>query len=147
MILYHAADLLWSTRIKAAAKDLGLSARPVRTIEMLDARLADSSPTGLVLDLETGETGLQLLMHLRGWEANRAQTTCTPLESRQRDADEPAIGDPQSIPHCLRVIAFGPHVAKDLLSRARDAGADEVLTRGAFDHRLADVLRWAGGAG
>jgi hypothetical protein len=37
-------------------------------------------------------------------------------------------------------MAWGPHVAKDLLQAARDAGADEVMTNGAMEHNLEDVL-------
>jgi hypothetical protein len=40
----------------------------------------------------------------------------------------------------LRVLAFGPHIEKSTLQAARDAGADEVLTRGAFDHHMDAVL-------
>ena len=38
------------------------------------------------------------------------------------------------------LLAFGPHVAKQLFQEARDAGADEVLPRGAFDRSLPDIL-------
>ncbi len=117
MILYFAADLLWATRIKATADDLDISCRPVRTSEMLDARLADSKPTALVLDLETGESGIDLLRHLRMREVERGDTTR------------------------IRVVAFGPHVRTDLIDAARGAGADEVFARGAFDRRLPEVLR------
>lgn len=120
MILYFAADLLWATRIKATADDLGISCRPVRTSEMLDARLADSNPTALVLDLETAEAGIDLLRHLRLREAEQGGTTR------------------------IRVVAFGPHVRTDLMDAARVAGADEVLARGAFDRRLPEVLRKLG---
>jgi len=40
----------------------------------------------------------------------------------------------------IRVLAFGPHVERGALQAARDAGADEVLTRGAFDHNMDQVL-------
>ena len=36
-VLFLAADLIWATRIKATAEDLGVAARPVRTMEMLEA--------------------------------------------------------------------------------------------------------------
>lgn len=112
MILYFASDLVWATRIKATAEDLGIACRPVRNLDMLAQRLADSSPGALILDLETEEAGLELLRGLR--------------------ADERGRG--------VRVVAFAPHVKKDLMQAARDAGADEVMTRGAFDHGLVDVL-------
>lgn len=112
MILYFASDLIWATRIKGVADDLGIPCRPVRNPDMLAQRLADTSPKALILDLETEESGLALLRALR---------------SDQRGAG-------------IRVVAFAPHVKKDLMRAAKEAGADEVLTRGAFDHGLAEIL-------
>ncbi len=115
MILYLAADLLWASKIKATAEALGLACRPVRTLDMLEARLADSGVTALLVDLDKGEEAIQLVTRLKG----------------------PAATDGE---RAVRVVAFGPHVAKDLLQRARDAGANDVLTRGALEHNLEDVL-------
>jgi DNA-binding NarL/FixJ family response regulator len=39
-----------------------------------------------------------------------------------------------------RIVAFGPHVREDLLTEAREAGADEVLPRSAFVARLSELL-------
>ncbi|QOI99181.1 MAG: hypothetical protein HRU70_01215 [Phycisphaeraceae bacterium] len=115
MLVYLAGDLFWGTRIKSAAEDLGIPCRPVRTPEMLEARLADSPVKAALLDLDAGEVALGMIARLRGPGTG---------ESGRR----------------VRVVAFGPHVAKDLFQRARDAGADEVLTRGAIEHRLGEVL-------
>lgn len=112
MILFFASDLIWATRIKGTADALGISCRPVRSPEMLDARLADASPVALIVDLETEQAGVDLIRHLR-----------TKPEAPR-----------------LAVLAFAPHVKKDLIQAARDAGADQVLTRGAFDHDLVDIL-------
>ena len=108
MILYAAADLLWASKIKATADALGVPCRPARTVEMLEARLADSPVCALLVDLDKGEEALTLIA---------------------RAAQSP-----------IRVVAWGPHVAKDLLQSAREAGAHEVLTRGAFDHNLEEIL-------
>lgn len=110
MILYFAADLLWASRIKATADALGLPARPVRNLEMLNARFADSTPAALVADLDKPDIALAL------------------IAAAANHAPKP------------RIVAWGPHVEKDTLQRARDAGADEVLTRGAFDHNLEEIL-------
>ena len=112
MILYFASDLVWATRIKATAEDLGLPCRPVRNPDMLAKRLEDSEPASLILDLETEQSGLELLAALRAHPKGQN----------------------------VRVLAFGPHVKKDLMQAARDAGAHEVLTRGAFDHDLVNIL-------
>ncbi|HYF13451.1 MAG TPA: hypothetical protein VD971_00105 [Phycisphaerales bacterium] len=109
MILYAAADLLWASKIRGVADGLGIPARPVRTIEMLEARLADSPVKAVVVDLDKGEEGLALVRR-----AKRAAG--------------------------VRVLAWGPHVDKAMLQAARDAGADDVLTRGAFEHSMEDVL-------
>jgi len=126
LILYAAADLIWATKIKATAEALGLSARPVRTLEMLHARLEDCPQAkALMVDLDKGEEGLALIVALRQFEAS---------PSRQQF-------------NRLRIVAWGPHVAKDLLQAARDAGADEVMTRGSLEHNMEEVLmRLAGRA-
>ena len=124
MILYAAADLIWATKIKATAEALGLAARPVRTLEMLHARLADCPEAkSLMVDLDKGEEGLALIAALRAHEAAHQATGQATGQGRR-----------------LRVLAWGPHVAKDLLQAARDAGADDVLTRGALEHNMEEVL-------
>ncbi len=116
MILYAAADLLWATKIKTTAEAVGVPARPVRTLDMLEARLTDCpQATALVVDLDKGDDALALVRKVREQEA---------LGRTPR----------------LKVLAWGPHVAKELLQAARDAGADEVMTRGAFDHNLEQLL-------
>ncbi|MFO0831409.1 MAG: hypothetical protein U0637_06140 [Phycisphaerales bacterium] len=109
MILYAAADLLWASKIKGSADALGIPARPVRTQEMLAARLADTTPTSFLVDLDK-EDAIALITSARAGA------------------------------QMLRIVAFGPHVAKDLFQAARDAGAHDVLTRGALEHNMADVL-------
>jgi hypothetical protein len=124
VILYAAADLIWATKIKATAEALGLAARPVRTLEMLHARLADCPEAkSLMVDLDKGEEGLALIAALRAHEAAHQATGQATGQGRR-----------------LRVLAWGPHVAKDLLQAARDAGADDVLTRGALEHNMEEVL-------
>lgn len=121
MIAYFASDLIWATRIKGLADDLGIPARPVRTIEMLEARLADSPVAGLVVDLDAPETGLALIERVRSWES-----------------DQSGDGSNRSP---VRIVAFGPHVGIEVLDAARAAGADAVMTRGAFHNQLAEVLK------
>lgn len=116
MILYLAADLVWATKIKATAQAVGVPARPARTLEMLEARLADSPVKAVVLDLEAAEAALAFIGRLRG--------PCASAAERQ-----------------IKILAWGPHVAVDQLAAAKSAGADFVLTRGAFDHRMDELLR------
>lgn len=113
MVLYFAADLLWASKIKATADALSIPCRPVRTLDMLEARLADSPVRALIVDLDASEVAFQLIRRLRGPECGES---------------------------AIRVVAFGPHVAKELLQAARDAGADSIMTRGSLDAHLGDVL-------
>lgn len=119
MILYFAADLIWATKIKGVADALGIPARPVRNCEMLAARLAEATAANpvraLILDLDKPDEALALLAHAREFEKTLPQSR-------------------------IRIVAFGPHVAKDLFQRALDAGADQALTRGGFDHNMDEIL-------
>ena len=116
MILYLAADLIWATKIKATAEAVGVTARPARTLEMLEARLADSPVAAVVVDLDKPDEALAFIARLRREKAS--------------DADRR-----------IKILAWGPHVATDLLAAAKAAGADYVMTRGAFDHRMAEILK------
>ncbi|MEM9064291.1 MAG: hypothetical protein AAGB51_02250 [Planctomycetota bacterium] len=53
----------------------------------------------------------------------------------------------QAVASDVRVLAFGPHVRKDLFQAARDAGAAEVVPNGAFDAGLQDILLGLEGRG
>ena len=44
------------------------------------------------------------------------------------------------------IVAFASHVRTDAIQAARDAGADQVLARGAFARQLPDLVRSAGPA-
>jgi len=123
MILYLAADLIWASKIKATAESLGLACRPVRNMEMLEARLADSDVKSLVVDLDVAEMALEMVGRVKGQNGKGAHG--------HRE---------------VRVLAFGPHVARDALAAAQAAGADEVMTRGGFDHNMDQVLLRLSGA-
>jgi hypothetical protein len=116
MILYFAADLLWATRIRAEADAAGIAARPVRTVEMLEDRLADSRVTALLVDLDSPQTAIELIRFVRASEA----------------AAESAR---------VQVVAWGPHVGIEAMESAKEAGADVVMARGAFASRLAELLK------
>lgn len=125
MIAYFASDLVWATRIKGLCEDLGIEARPVRSIDMLSARLADSPVRGLVVDLDAPDTALALITHARAWEAGTQKQQENQHETRER----------------VRIVAFGPHVETAALAEARRLGADAVMTRGGFHHSMIEVLK------
>lgn len=111
MILYHSADLFWATRIKGVAEAIGIAARPVRTVQMLEDRLKDSPARALLVDLEAPEIALAMINRLRSPNA-------TPTE------------------RAIRIAAYGPHVAVELFEAARKAGADHVLARGVLSRHM-----------
>ena len=45
-----------------------------------------------------------------------------------------------------RVIAYGPHVDEGLLADAKEAGCDQVLTRGQFNQQYAELLATVAGS-
>lgn len=49
-------------------------------------------------------------------------------------------------PEGVRVVAWAPHVREDALAAAREAGADEVMPRGAFVKALPGLVAEAGQA-
>lgn len=72
MLLYLAADLIWATKLKATAQGIGIEARPVRSMEMLEARLADSPVKAIVLDLDKPDEALAFIARLRGEPSSEA---------------------------------------------------------------------------
>jgi CheY-like chemotaxis protein len=116
MILYLAADLMWSSKIRSTGDELGISMRPVRSLEMLEARLADSPVRAVVLDLEVPEVAMQIIQRLRGERAS-------PTE------------------RAIRIVAWAPHVEVERMKAAEDAGADTVMPRGAFSSKLPMILQ------
>ena len=117
MVVYCSADLIFGTKIRSTAEALHLGTRPVRDTDMLRKRLEqvddgklNEPVTGLLLDLETGDSGLALLDMVK-----------------QHDARIP-------------VVAFGSHVATEVLAAARQRGADFVLARSQFSANLPAIL-------
>jgi CheY-like chemotaxis protein len=105
-------DLMFGSRIRAAAQQAGVSAMFVRNAEDLVAHAAGAD---LVL-LDLNARWLDVPAAIRSLKGDAATA---------------------SVP----VVAFGPHVDGDSLVAAREAGADRVLARSAFVRSLADLLR------
>jgi len=118
MIVYCAKDLMFETRIRATAEALGVPTRGVAHAAALQRRLdgvADgklNEPVQAVfIDLDLGDAAAAMIRQVKG--ANAA----------------------------IPVIAFGSHVATDVLQAARDAGADAVMARGQFVVELPGLLQ------
>lgn len=120
MILSLTSDLLWSSRIKSTGDALHLPVLAFHSIDTLKAELADSSTSGVILDLEH-RLWLEALDWIRSTE---------PLPPTKT---EPA---PQTLP----VVVFGPHVLHEAFAQAKEHGATVVLPRGRFAKELPQIL-------
>lgn len=117
MLIYACSDLIFATKIRSTAETLHVESRPVRNLEMLEARLdrvddgkANDPVTCVMVDLELGEFAFDLIKRAAEHEAK---------------------------PH---VIAFGPHVMVGALAGAERVGADAAMARGAFTQRLPELI-------
>ncbi|MEM7578104.1 MAG: hypothetical protein AAF328_11605 [Planctomycetota bacterium] len=110
MIVYACADLMFASKVSATCNAAGIVSRPARSAAMLQARLDcvdDGKANGVVTQVFvelTRDDALELISF--------ANTHATRAD--------------------VRIVAFGPHVDTDRLAAAKEHGADEVLTRGAF---------------
>ena len=103
-------DLLMQSQVRAAGQRAGVDLAFVPTSDALVEGAAAAQPGLIVIDLSQGGLDLQSLV--------------------------PRI---KSIAAAARILAFGPHVHKGLLERAKEAGCDEVISRGQF-HAEMDAL-------
>jgi CheY-like chemotaxis protein len=108
-------DLIFYSRVSGAAEAAGRAVRMVRTAEQLAAAARTAPPAGVIVDLQNPGLDLPgLLAALKG-----------------------------ACPVMPRVIAYGSHVAADVLRAARQAGCDRVLPRSQFVEVLgAEIGEW-----
>jgi DNA-binding NarL/FixJ family response regulator len=107
--------LLLSQDLLAGSQVLGAAralGRDARQIQTAAQLLEQAPSAGLVL-IDLNSSGLQLAELI------------------------PALRAANS---AVRIIAFGPHVHTGLLAAARDAGCDEVLTRGQFIGQVSKIV-------
>jgi len=111
--IYLTSDLFFSSRIMAAARERNW------TIDV-----APSADKARVASRTDGATVGLLLIDLANSPGD--------LESLITDvrADHPVV----------HVLAYGPHVDDALLSAARQAGCDTVLSRGQFNQQATDWI-------
>ena len=112
MIAYFTSDLLWSSRIAAAARAQGVEASPLRDLDQARQCLQDSPFVGVAIDLDDPDRALPLIEWLR--------------------TEHPEI----------RILAFGPHVDRITLDKARELGAHQTLPRSAVSKKLDDLIIW-----
>jgi len=113
MVLVVVQDLLFGSKIRAAAKQAGVEAAFARTPDEMLRLARDATPSLAVLDLDSRT--IDPIAAIRALKANTALAG-------------------------IRIVGFVSHVRVDLVSAAREAGADEVLARSAFVTRLSEIL-------
>lgn len=117
MVLVAVYDLLFSSKIRAAAKHAGVDLTFARTPAEILGRARSDRPALVIFDLDCAKAD--------------PVATITALKA------DPALAD-------IRTLAFASHVHTALISAARKAGAEQVLARSAFAGNLADILLSAG---
>jgi PleD family two-component response regulator len=112
-ILALTADLLFASRVKSTAAAVGTELLLVRTADDMLRQAEQLSPRLIVIDLDV--------------------RTLDPIDLITRLKAEPRSS-------VAPVLAYVSHVREDLIDAAREAGADQVMARGAFSKNLASIL-------
>ena len=113
MILAVLDDLLFSSKIKTAATQLGVTVVFARSAAAALSEMQKSAPTLVILDLNNPRVD--------------------PLGVVAAMKQDPALA---SIP----TVGFASHVQTDVIDAARLAGVTDVLARSAFTMQLGDIL-------
>ncbi len=113
MILAAVDDLMFSSKIRTTAGQLGLDVTFARSPEQVLEQARALSPGVVILDLNS--------------------TRCRPLEAIASLKADPDLA-------ALPTVGFVSHVQTDLIEAARQAGTDEILPRSAFTAQLAEIL-------
>ena len=114
MILAVLDDLMFTSKIKTAANQLGVDLRFARSVDGALDEMRKNAPTLVILDL------------------NNARIN--PLAIVAAMKQDPALA---SIP----TVGYASHVQTDVINAARQAGVGEVLARSAFTQQLARSSR------
>jgi PleD family two-component response regulator len=114
MILAVLDDLMFTSKIKTTASQLGVAVAFVRSADAALGEMRKASPSLVILDL------------------NNARTNPLGIVSAMRE--EPALA---SIP----TLGYVSHVQTDVIDAARKAGVGEVLARSAFAQQLPEILQ------
>jgi PleD family two-component response regulator len=113
MIVAVLDDLMFSSKIRTAAQQLGVRVVFARSLESALAEIRKAPPSLVVLDLNNPRTD--------------------PLGIVAAMKQDAALA---SIP----TVGFASHVQTDVINAARQAGVGEVLARSAFTQQLGEIL-------
>ena len=114
MILAVLDDLMFTSKIKTAAGQLGVAVTFARSAESARTAMEQHMPALVIFDLNN--TRVDPLGIVRAMKAN------------------PTLA---SVP----TVGFVSHVQTDLIHAAREAGVNEVMARSAFTQQLGDILK------
>jgi CheY-like chemotaxis protein len=113
MILAIVDDLMFTSKIRTTATQLGVPLSFARSSEGALAEMRKQRPALVIFDLNS--------------------TRSAPLTTIAAMKSDPALADIPS-------LGFVSHVQTDLIDAARQAGVDEVVARSAFTMRLPEIL-------
>src|SRR2546428_4572404 len=114
MILAVLDDLMFSSKIKTTASQLGATVTFARSADAALNEMRKSPPSLVILDLNNPRT--------------------TPLAIVASMKADPALA---SVP----TLGYVSHVDTATINAAREAGVGEILARSAFTVQLAEILR------
>jgi CheY-like chemotaxis protein len=113
MIIVAVDDLLFSSKIRQTARQLGVDLAFARTSDAIVERCRAERPALVVFDLD----GARM----------------EPIATVARLKADPSLAG-------IPTLGFVSHVHAGLIDAARDAGIDRVLARSAFAATLPDIL-------
>jgi PleD family two-component response regulator len=113
MIVCAIDDLLFSIKIKEAAKHLGISLYFERSGDRIVDTVRERQPTLVIFDLNSAKLA--------------------PLAAITTMKNDPALAS-------VRTLGYVSHVDSTTIAAAREAGIDDVLARSAFAERLGAIL-------
>ncbi len=116
MIVCAVDDLIFSVKIRTAAKSLGVEIYFERAPLGVVPTVREKRPSLVIFDLNS----------------RRLQ----PLQALAAIKADPELAG-------VRTLGYVSHVDAETIDAARDAGIDQVLARSAFSDRLGDILRGA----
>jgi CheY-like chemotaxis protein len=114
MILAVLDDLMFTSKIKTTANQLGVPVAFARSAGAALNEMRAAAPSLVILDLNNPRTD--------------------PLGIVAAMKAEPALA---SVP----TVGYASHVQTDVINAARQAGVGEVMARSAFTQQLAEILK------
>jgi PleD family two-component response regulator len=113
MILAVLDDLMFSSKIKTAANQLGVDLRFSRSLDGALETMRKNPTTLVIFDLNN--------------------TRINPLAIVAAMKDDPALA-------AIPTVGYASHVQTDVIDAARQAGVGEVLARSAFSAQVGEIL-------